>query len=929
MKVLIDMQGVQTDSRHRGIGRYCLAAARATLEAGWHSHDISLMFNAALDGVDRAVDMLAEAGLQVERRSFGPIRNTSSDNAANDTRRLAAERVYTFALDAQDADVVWLGSVVEGFSSDALVPHAMPKALTVATLYDLIPLHNPAKLGKSRARDWYMRRIATLRQCDVLLAISEWVRSDAIERLGIEPDRIVTIGAGVDQRFIPAATGTSHAEWVAERFGIERPYVMYSGGFDERKNVLALVESYASLPDDLRRRHSLVVVGRIDPPVEARFVAEMSRLRLRPEEVIFTGFVSDEDLVQLYQACAVFVFPSESEGFGLPVLEAMACGAPTLANDACSLPEVVGNSEALFDAANPGSMSARIQAVLTDAELSERLRRSGLERASHFTWSSVAARFLTAIETHVPRKRALHPSGMQASSLPVFHMDQGNVARQLSDLRRRPGTVIWSGPPPEAGPTEASDRYRLGGYAQIGETGDGREWLCLLAEDATGIVLDEGMSADRLAAEVNEVQCRHTLAQQLAVERDIAGTLAHCLSDDDLARVADALARARPAPHARWLIDVTHISVSDVGTGVHRVVRSILREWLREPPKGIRIEPIAYRDGRYHHAHAYACKLIGAVWPSELPEDIVSIFGNETYIALDWTMDSLPSSAALLQTWRRAGVKMHFIVHDLLPLILPDTFHSQTQQSFSNWIRTITGLADSLHCVSRSTATDLQAWLEDHGPLLPPKVTAFGLGADVGPTLVGGSLSPGLEKALASRPSLLMVGTLEPRKGHAQALDALELLWESGLDVTLIIIGQRGWLVNDLIKRLQTHRENGHRLFWLDTAGDETLYAVYERATVLLNASRGEGYGLPLIEAAQRGKPVIARALRVFREVAGDYPSYFDTDTPAGLATHIARWLAERPSPGTHPPWKSWRESANLLARAVSGEQSRSACHVD
>jgi glycosyltransferase involved in cell wall biosynthesis len=87
---------------------------------------------------------------------------------------------------------------------------------------------------------------------------------------------------------------------------------------------------------------------------------------------------------------------------------------------------------------------------------------------------------------------------------------------------------------------------------------------------------------------------------------------------------------------------------------------------------------------------------------------------------------------------------------------------------------------------------------------------------------------------------------------------------------------------------------------------------------VLLAASRGEGYGLPLIEAAHRGKPVIARSLPVFREVAGDYPSYFDTESASGLATHIARWLTTRPHPGSHPEWLTWRQSAELLRRSIS-----------
>jgi len=98
---------------------------------------------------------------------------------------------------------------------------------------------------------------------------------------------------------------------------------------------------------------------------------------------------------------------------------------------------------------------------------------------------------------------------------------------------------------------------------------------------------------------------------------------------------------------------------------------------------------------------------------------------------------------------------------------------------------------------------------------------------------------------------------------------------------------------------------------------DGALHAIYGKATALLAPSLGEGFGLPLVEAAQRGKPVIARALPVFREVVGDYPSYFEGRSAGELATHITLWLVDRPRPGAHPEWSSWRESAELLARII------------
>lgn len=919
MKILIDMQGVQTESRYRGIGRYCLAVTRAFVERCRGVHDTTLLFNAALDGIDEAIEATADGRGLVRRRAVGPVRNTSFDNRANDVRRDAAERVFTHALDVEGANVVWLGSVVEGFLDDAIVPHALPDAFTVATLYDLIPLHDADYLGQARFRDWYMHRLEVLQRSDLLLAISEWVRSDAIERLGVDPDRIVAIGAGVDARFSPPAPGTDHGSILHERFGIKRPFVMYNGGFDKRKNVLALIEAYASLPQALRVRHVLVIVGRVDALARERFADTLAARQLRTDEVVFTGFVSDEDLVRLYQACALFVFPSEREGFGLAPLEAMACGAPTLVNNATSLPEVVGNPEALFDARQPGAMTARIEAVLTDAGLATRLRDSGLDRASHFTWRAVAARALTAIETRATGAgRRRNDGQIQPSpSLPLYRTDASNVAATLPILRQWPGSVLWSGALPEAAPSSAGDRFRLGGYAALGTPGDALDWLTLLEAAAVGVVHAEGLSEEALQLRLDALRRDHPLARQLAVEQAMATSIPPSLSDDDLARVADALVRATPGRHTRWLVDVTHIATKDLGTGVHRVVRSILREWLLHPPEGVEVEPIAFVEGRFHHAHAYACQLIGASVDGNLPGDVVAITGNEVYIGLDWAMESLPSSSPLLRTWRRAGVSMHFIVHDLLPVTMPDAFHAQSRERFTGWMTTIASLGDVLHCVSHTTATEVTAWLSEHKAGRTPAVTRFELGAETGAEQRPGELDELLGAAMSARPSLLMVGTVEPRKGHEQVLDAVELLWESGADLNLVIVGHRGWLVNELIERLQQHREKSKRLFWLDDADDQTLEAVYERSTALVAASRGEGYGLPLIEAAQRGKAVIARSLPIFREVAGDYPSYFDTDSPEGLATHIARWLVDRPRPGSHPAWRSWKESAASLQQAV------------
>jgi glycosyltransferase involved in cell wall biosynthesis len=141
--------------------------------------------------------------------------------------------------------------------------------------------------------------------------------------------------------------------------------------------------------------------------------------------------------------------------------------------------------------------------------------------------------------------------------------------------------------------------------------------------------------------------------------------------------------------------------------------------------------------------------------------------------------------------------------------------------------------------------------------------------------------------------TFLMVGTLEPRKGYAQALEAFEQLWQEGYQCQLVIVGNIGWKAQDLVFQLNDHVEQGQRLFWLQSISDEYLSFLYESATCLLAASEGEGFGLPLIEAAKYKLPVLARDIKVFREVGEDSVDYFSAYSPQELKFAITDWMTK------------------------------------
>jgi glycosyltransferase involved in cell wall biosynthesis len=280
----------------------------------------------------------------------------------------------------------------------------------------------------------------------------------------------------------------------------------------------------------------------------------------------------------------------------------------------------------------------------------------------------------------------------------------------------------------------------------------------------------------------------------------------------------------------------------------------------------------------------------------------------------------------MFQTLRNAGVKITFTVYDLLPIQMPQMFPPGTAQTHEAWFAAAVLAADGALCISQSVAREVEAYAAAAGPqrATPLRVDWFHLGADLEGSVPTGGVPADAAAVLASlraRPSFLMVGTVEPRKGHAQTLAGFEQVWARGVDANLVVVGKLGWMMDALCVRLRAHPEAGRRLFWIEGASDEYLQQLYGASLCLVAASEGEGFGLPLIEGAQHGLPIIARDIPVFREVAGEFASYFRGDTGDAIADAVQAWLGQWQA-GTAPlstglRWQTWRQSARQVVRAL------------
>ena len=291
--------------------------------------------------------------------------------------------------------------------------------------------------------------------------------------------------------------------------------------------------------------------------------------------------------------------------------------------------------------------------------------------------------------------------------------------------------------------------------------------------------------------------------------------------------------------------------------------------------------------------------------------------------------------AGAYQRLRDIEVALYFMVYDLLPIQMPEAFPPDASDVHERWLKAVCCIADGVICDSKTIADELTEWLETNGPnrMRPLKIGWFHLGADVNNSMPTSGLLNDAQQVLAQlavRPSFLMVGTIEPRKGYLQTIAAFNQLWDLGVDVNLVIVGKVGWkgvidemrrTIPTIVEMLIHHPKKGVRLFWLEGISDEYLEKIYAASTCLIAASDGEGFGLPLIEAAQHKLPIISRDISVFHEVAGEHAFYFKGKEPADLARAVQEWLALYRS-DLHQKtddllWQTWKQSTQQLLGVI------------
>ncbi len=404
-RVAVDIHALQTpSSRERGIGRYV---------AGLLSALISLR-SAPIEWIFYGNDAFASPDFDFAGH---PVRFLPGKALLGDASRgiggrdtVPLEAIYRTQLLADKIDGLLLPSPMEG--EDSAIPDlALFPTRLYSIAYDLIPLiYAERSLSEPVALQMYQKRLRNIRFADGVFAISDATRVDAVKLLHVPEEKTHTIYAGISEFFspIPSPEESGWRKRLRKKFGIGDRFLLYNGGNDWRKNQEGLIEAFGRLPKDIGADLQLVCTCRFSEDTIAKYYKLAAASGVPREKLILTGFVSDDELRALYSLCTLFVYPSLHEGFGLPIAEAMRCGAPTIVADNSSLPEVVGDPTALFVSGSVPAMAEKIAEVLRNRDMVQAMRARVQGFAQGFTWERAAQLLLDPLVRDL-QANAVHP----------------------------------------------------------------------------------------------------------------------------------------------------------------------------------------------------------------------------------------------------------------------------------------------------------------------------------------------------------------------------------------------------------------------------------------------------------------------------------------------------------------------------------------
>ena len=670
--------------------------------------------------------------------------------------------------------------------------------------------------------------------------------------------------------------------------------ILFTGRIAPNKKQEDVIAAFACYHKYMNPNSRLFIVGS-DSGMEiyADRLKQYVKLLGIQEHVIFTGHIPFSQILAYYKLADVFLCMSDHEGFCVPLIEAMVFNTPILAYRAAAVPETLGYAGIVLEDRKPVYVAKMIQNVVDNKPLHKTLVALMQKRLDYFSYEKTTKRFeeyLKAIMEKRSIEKIVPVSNTETTEYELLQktIDEWKVNNlqkereevQLPNFSQVP-IVLRKSVTPNSGQTNVGLKKKV---------------KKVLKKAYLGI------------ASVSPALANTIREQMYDVWHLIKGEKVN--SEENLT----PLLREQPG----LLIDVTQTTKHDAGTGIQRVVNNIFREIF------------LYKKQRDVVAvQVFQKKLITSyVFISRFEqletrqEQRVSFKTGDKLFLLDSSWEYAKAFSKILDEAKKNGVQTYTVIHDLFPIQYPELFDSTIfVDIFCTWHNMMMQKVDSILCVSRTTAdVVVQRYKKMQFQRKKPlNLYYFHEGANV----PGGvqTARREIQDFVKFGTTFLMVGTLEPRKGHMVALRAFsKIIKENNKDCRLLIIGHNGWKNDEIRKQINSPEYKGHVL-WIENASDEELRWAYAHADALIAASKDEGFGLPLVEAAHFGLPIICSDISIFREVTQGNADYFKVMDAGDLARCISEWLEAKVHPDSGKiRIYTWQESAQEILDIIDGK---------
>lgn len=418
MRIVIDLQALQTPSRFRGVGRYVEGLAKGIIR-NRNKHEVFLALNGS-HGESARLIRNKFGGLIPEENflTWYTILPLAYFEPGGKVNREIGNIIHSSCILDVKPDFVLYGTILADFTEVAYDFNFLIKYTYVANIiYDFIPYKHSSKMLGTKGSPLYklyMDTLAHIKNAHLFFSISKYVEKETKRVFDNDRLNIINIDSGTDNKFYKKNLSKEEKNNLLKKFELPDKFILYAGGCDDRKNIILLLNAYQSLPDSIKKEYSLVIVnGKDHISYDPAYTDD--------KNIHFFGYLLDDDLINLYNLCYLFVFTSLEEGFGLTPLEAMRCGAPVLVSNATSLPEVVGCDDALFDPNDTTSLRNKILKIIKDDNFRNLILRTEQQHQKKFSWDNSAIRCLSSMESFpLSCLRKLDITGIEAAQRELY-----------------------------------------------------------------------------------------------------------------------------------------------------------------------------------------------------------------------------------------------------------------------------------------------------------------------------------------------------------------------------------------------------------------------------------------------------------------------------------------------------------------------------